>query len=505
MQEVRRKKVISIRWRAWLPLIVRVLAIVGLIAGLIYVGISYYRNRNNEPFRMRGEAPELSSQVTGILEGYERRVTDGDRLRLLVRADRDITFSDNHHELEEVHLEVYPPTGDKPDQISAHRAIYLPNENNSNQARIWFAGDVQIETRDGLHARTEKIEYDQAKEIGETALPITFERENVSGRATGAMLDAKNKRLELHKDVEITVAPETKAAGSPKPDARSKPVTIRAGHGLFEQAQMRLVFSGGATAEQEHDVMSGDQLTATLSAQKRVQKIETRGNSFLRSLEEGHAAEIYAADMNFILDNDQKLQHADAVRDVRARSLNADSQMELTGGSALDADFQAQGQRSLLKEIRTTGRSILTLAAPQSHANDPRAANKRLTADTVKLIWRASGNDLESASATGNAELVVEPVQKTAKADRKTLTAQGFLCEFYETGNIAKQFTASGGEVKAVLDPLQPSEDRGQRTLTAEKMIASFVRETQDIEQLDAQGDAKFNELDRNGRAQNAL
>ncbi|HEX8890153.1 MAG TPA: hypothetical protein VF779_13430, partial [Pyrinomonadaceae bacterium] len=125
MQEVRRKKVVSIGWRARLPLVIRVIALAGLAAGLIYVGISYYHNRNNEPFRMRGEAPELSNKVTGVLEGYERRVMDGERLRLLVRADRDITFLDNHHELEQVHLEIYPATGDKPDQISAHRAIYL--------------------------------------------------------------------------------------------------------------------------------------------------------------------------------------------------------------------------------------------------------------------------------------------------------------------------------------------------------------------------------------------
>src|SRR4051794_25352051 len=435
MQEVRRKRVVSIGWRARLPLIARVLAIAGLVAGLIYVGISYYRNRNNEPFRMRGEAPELSSQVTGILEGYERRVMDGEKLRFLVRADRDITFSDNHHELEQVHLEIYPATGDKPDQISAHRAIYLPGENNSNQSRIWFAGDVNMQTRDALTAKTEKIEYDQGKEIGETALPITFERENISGHATGATLDAKNKRLDLHKDVEITVAPDAKAAASPKPSLRSRPVTIHSGHALFDQAQMRLNFTGGATAEQEQDVMSGDQLAATLNAKKRLQKIEARGNSYLRTLEAGHAAEVHAVDMDFLFDNDQKLQHANATRDVRAQSLNADSQAEITGANSLETDFQAQGQRSLLKEMRTSGRSVLTLGAPQSRANDPKAANKRLTGDSVKLVWRATGNDLETAEAAGNAELVIEPVQKSAKADRKTLTAQQFFCEFYETGN----------------------------------------------------------------------
>jgi LPS export ABC transporter protein LptC len=504
MQEVRRKKAIDIGWRAWVPLVVRVAALMVLAAGVIYVGISYYRNRNHEPFRMRGEAPELSKQVTSVIEGYERRVMDGERLRLLVRAARDITYSDNHHELEEVHLEVYPEKGDKPDQITAQRAIYLPDERDSNQARVWFSGNVQIETRDALVARTEKISYDQATEIAETSVPITFTRENVSGSSTGATVDAKNKRLDLRQDVLITIAPEAEAAHSSKANLRSRPITIRSARAVFDQASMHLSFTGGATAEQERDVMSGAQLSATLNERKRVQKVEARGASYLRSMEEGRAAEVHAAGMDFFFDADQRLQKAAASRDVRARSLDADSQMELTGASTLEVDFQPQKERSLLKEMRTGGRSVLSLAAPQSRLNDPRAANKRLTADSVKLIWRSTGRDLEKAEAAGNAELVVDPVQKSATADRKTLTAPLFVCDFFEAGNLAREFNATGGETKAVIDPVQPTEERAQRTLTAQKMMAIFVRETQDVERLDALTDAKFNERDRNGRAQNA-
>lgn len=504
MQEVRRKKAFDIGWRARLPVVARMLALGVLVSGLIYVGISYYRNRNNEPFRMRGEAPELSKQVISVIEGYERRVMDGERLRVLVRAAREITYSDDHHELEQVHLEVFPEKGDKPDMISAQRAIYLPKEKDSHKARVWFTGDVNIETRDALKAKTEKLSYDQATEMAETDAPITFTRENVSGHSTGATVDAKNKKLDLRKDVEITVQPDAQTAPAAKPNPRSRPVTIRSARAQFDNASMHLSFTGGAIAEQERDVMSGEQLSATLNQNKRVQKIEARGTSYLRSMSEGRGAEVHAADMDFFFDADQRLQKAAASRDVRARSLDADSQMELTGASSLEVDFVAQNEHSVLKEMRAGGRSVLSLSAPQSRASDPRAANKRLTADAVKLIWHTTGSDLEKAEAAGNAELFVDPVVKNATADRKTLTAPQFVCAFYEKGNLAREFVASGGEAKAVIDPVQPTEDRAQRVITSQKMTATFVRETQDIERLDAQGDAKFNEKDRNGRAQNA-
>jgi lipopolysaccharide export system protein LptA len=174
--------------------------------------------------------------------------------------------------------------------------------------------------------------------------------------------------------------------------------------------------------------------------------------------------------------------------------------VQLSGGSSLTLDFQAQGDQSLLKEMRTDGRSVATMSAPKSHANDPRAASKRLTADFIRMNWRMTGKDLEKAEAIGNAELYVEPVQKTPKNDKKTLTASRFDCDFFESGNITKNCTANGGS-KAVLEPWQTTDKRGARTMTAQTMKAMFVRETQDIDRIDATGDAKFNELDRNGTA----
>ena len=110
---------------------------------------------------------------------------------------------------------------------------------------------------------------------------------------------------------------------------------------------------------------------------------------------------------------------------------------------------------------------------------------------------------MERAEAVGNAELFMDPVQKTAKADRQTLTAPRMDCDFYESGNLARNAVASGG-AKVILDPVMPTEKRSVRTITAQKITAVFTRETQDPEKVDALGDVKFNEKDRNGVAGSA-
>lgn len=500
MEAINRKKRISaVDLRAKFPVLARAVALFLLVAGTIFVGVSYYKMRNNQPFRLRSETPALSKEITAITEGYERRITKDDRLYLWLRAARDVTYADGHHELEKVDLQVFPANSEKPDRIVADRSLY-----DQEKGLLQFNGNVLIETHEALKVKTDSILYHQDTEVAETSSPITFERENVSGKSVGALVDDKNKRLELRNDVEVIVAPEALKDHAAQPSkakgARAKPVTIHSKQAVFEQASMRLTFSGGATAEQDRDIMSGDTLTAVVTKKKQLEKVEVRGNSYLRSMNEGRAAEAHSVDMDFYLDADQRLQRAYAARDIRAQTLNADSEMQLSGAQTLDMNFQAVGDQSLLKEMKAEGRSIVNLSAPKSRASDPRAASKRLTADSIKLTWRLKGKDLEKAEAAGNAELYVEPVQKSATEDRKTLTAPRFDCDFFESGNIARNCIATGG-AKAVLEPFHPTSQRGTRTMTAQKMTAAFVRETQDVEKIDATGDSKFNEMDRNGIA----
>jgi lipopolysaccharide export system protein LptA len=493
MQELTRKRAIALGLRAKVPVITRLVAFALLVSGIAVIGISYYKLRNVEKFKAKSEKPELSKEVTGRVEGYEQRVTKNDRLYLLVKASRDITFSDGHHELENVSMAVYPPEGDTPDQISAARAIYQPSNNV-----VSFEGNVKIETKDKLKVQTESLSFDQNSGVANTDAPVAFERENVSGTAHGALVEQKAKRLDLKNNVQLTVTPREPAASA----KRSRPVMIKAARGTFEQQSMQLKFSGGATVEQESDILSGDNLNAFLNQQQRLERAEIRGNSYMRVMDPGHAAEVHAINMDFFMDKDQRLDRAAATNDVSARTLDGDVDVQLSGSTSLEVYFQANGDASLLKQMNASGRSVITMSAPKSKANDPRAANKRLTADSVKLTWRSSGRDLEKAEAAGNAELFIEPVVNSPRAERKKLNAPQFDCDFFEAGNLARTCKATGGS-KAVLDPVQPSKDRGTRTLTSQNMTAVFLKDTQDIDRVDAQGDGKFNENDRNGVAAN--
>ncbi len=139
---------------------------------------------------------------------------------------------------------------------------------------------------------------------------------------------------------------------------RGRPVHIKSAEAYFDQVNRRLAFSGGAVAEQGQDVMSGDSLTGVLNEQKRLKQIETRGNSYLRSANEGRAAEAFAVNMDFYFDGNQKLERANATENVRARTLDADAEAQVeTPTGWVEIGFAVQGERSLLKEVRD-GRAL---------------------------------------------------------------------------------------------------------------------------------------------------
>src|SRR3712207_1867137 len=106
MQEIRKRRVSGIGLRIAAPKLARVLALLLLAGGVAAVVISYWRLKDNEEFRLRPGKAELSTEVVGIINGLEHREMKNGKQWVVLRADRDIKFSDGHHKLENVNLEV---------------------------------------------------------------------------------------------------------------------------------------------------------------------------------------------------------------------------------------------------------------------------------------------------------------------------------------------------------------------------------------------------------------
>src|SRR5829696_956388 len=184
---------------------------------------------------------EHSKDVVAVVNGYERREMDGDVVKYYVKADRGTTFSDNHQELENVYLEVFNPEGGASDKITSAKAVYIPEENKNFTG--YFAGNVNIETRDALKVKTEQVSYKKSDETATADESIEFERETIRGRAFGAVVKVAEKKLELLRDVELETFESAELASS-----NVKQASVKAGYAVYDQSSETVELRGGVQA-----------------------------------------------------------------------------------------------------------------------------------------------------------------------------------------------------------------------------------------------------------------
>ena len=598
MPEKQEAQVREFRFRSKLPKYFGALAVGLLALTVVFLGIGFYRGRNPE-FRMKGFPTSLSEDVVAEVNGYERRETEGDVVKYYIKADHAKTFSDNHQELQNVYLQVFDAANGTSDQITAVKAVYIPEDNKNFTA--YLAGSVNIGTRDGLIVKTEQVTYKKIDETASADEQVEFERGNVKGRSYGGLVNVPAKRLELHRDVFIETvggtpeAPSTvkyasinagsavydqlaekielhdsvkivaeSASGSAdiasvsatvylvaddasKRDAKrielfqnvaikadqvgKQPVNINAGYALFERdidkftlreavniataendkpvnvaastaiyerLRGKIFLEGGAQVTQAGDLVKGDRINAELTPTNSLKFASAKGNAFLQQAARDRTTEISAGVLDASFDDQQQLTSANASGGVSVLLVPVNvvdySKVTMTTPNAAHVAFQAAGR---VDRMTSEGRTSIRMEAPDSV---PDAANKRVTADTVRAFFNSDGSALQKAEAVGNSELYVEPRQAGPAAYRTTINAPRFDCEFFPSGNDVRLCSASTN-TKTVRVPTQPSPQSGTQTLLADNLSAAFGQQSRDIERLEANGSAKFAELDRNAVA----
>jgi len=596
--EINSREIKRLHLLASAPQYVRYAAAALSLVAVAAIAISFVRSSQDQEFRMKGFPTALSKDVVAKVEGYERTEYDEGGRKYFIKADRATTFADNHQELENVFLQVFGD-GEKSDQFTAGKAVYIPEENKNFTA--YLAGAVKIETRDALTVKTEQVTYKKADESAVADEAVEFHRDNIAGKSLGANVKVPQKIIELLRNVEIRryeaadrsgeptsvitagnavydqlneridlkdglkvhsitkeparvidlaggratlnlVASEgqsrdistaelfdsvhiesTESGGRPtqiksgyalysKPEDRfdlrdavnivtvddGQPTTITGSRAVYEQTGGVVDLHGPAEITQGGNFAKGDKMVAALYPSKRVKSARISGNGYIRQIEVDRTIEVSAAELNAAFADGKTLTEAHAVSTATAILTPARpdeySKVTLSAPRALDVFFRQEGT---LERMTTDGRTTIQLDSP---SGSPDAANKRVTADTIRTFFSGDGKSMQKAEAVGNAELFVEPLNASPENYRTTVNAPRFDCEFYPTGNNAKN-CAGGVDTKTVRVPTVPTDGRGTQVLVAETLNASFSPSSKDVERLDANGGTKFTELDRNGIA----
>jgi lipopolysaccharide export system protein LptA len=356
--------------------------------------------------------------------------------------------------------------------------------------------NVQIENAE--NGRTTKARGGIATAFFESGFQRTELSENVEIDSTNAnesptkirsqvaIYDKNADKFELKTGVEIITS------------ADNQPTVIHSSEAIYEQSIGKVFLTGGAEITQGSDIIKGNTLTARLFPNKRLKNAVASGNTYLKQVTTERTTEVSSGELTADFNENQQILKAVVKNNAKVSIIPAQLQeytkVTLSSSSIL-LSFRPTTNDSVLSQLQTDGRTTINLNAPP---NNPNASNKRLTADKVTTVLHNNGKDLQKASAIGNAELYIEPLQASPKNFKTNVTAARFDCDFYETGNNAKSCIANN-KAKAVRQPTV--SNRNTQTLSAGNLIATFDRNTQDVERFDASGNAKFTEADRNGLA----
>lgn len=545
MAENHRKNLKNLELRAKLPKIFRVLAIFGLAAVVLAVVIGFYFPRKPE-FRMKGFPTTLSKDVIAEVNNYERTETDGDVKKYYIRADKATTFSDNHQELENIFLEVFKENGENSDKITAQRAVYVPEADKNFTA--YLAGNVNVESGDGLKVKSENFTYKKATETVEAEELVEFERENVSGKSIGAFVNIKEKRLELMKDVEINayaLNENKEFAGSDVESAK-----IKANYAMVDQIAEKIVLSdnvfiniipNGQNSElsQPTDIKS-DRATAIFK-DKEIKQIDLVGNVEVYQKPTGANANWTKTKANkatAIINGE--LKHLELIENVEIETTNngstptkinsgfavyekASDRFELKNGvqiltvednlptkiTSLEAIYeQTNGKIFLIgnaeidngREYLKADKITAELHPNKKIRNANSVGNAFLRQVSPDRTIEVSANELnaafnenqqmQNANAVGNTNAVVIP-KNPQEYTKITMSAPNALRLMFRGEGLLEQMQTDG-RTTILLNAPNNNQDSANKKLTADSVKTFFNSQGKDLQRAEAVGNAEL-------------
>lgn len=496
MPESPSKKLDRYNFRAKLPKYVRIGAVAVLCFTMLAIGIGYYRAKSNSEFRMVGFPTELSKDVVASVNGYERTEYEGESPVYVIKADKATTYSDNHQELENVQLQVYDETGQS-DEITASKAVYVPEENKNFTA--YFAGDVNIATRDQLKLNTEQVTYSKAANTVAAEEAVRFQRLNLNGTSFGAIARIAEKRVELNRDVRLNI--QSGDGGTS---------TVNAGYARYDQHSEKIDFEQGVRMEMasaygpdKSNLQSG-RMSVSMSTNgqmREVYRVDLSDSAYFETTKNGKLYKAQSGSAVYVKPNERlelaggvTIETADAAspfsitagnavfeRAVGRVTLTGNSQVtrgsDLIKGERLTANFRADNS---IENVEIEGTGYIKQSRPED--------TTEVSSGKLLAVFAEDGS-LRRADTFGPSELRQSPTNQ-ADGSFTVVSAGASHSVFRGPG----QFESFGTEGRTTVkfDSADNGSTSANKQVSADSVKTSFHPDGKNIRRAEAVGNAEF-------------
>ena len=367
-------------------------------------------------FRAPGPAgpPAGAGRATREDPAATAQSTSGELLNLLRDAenfrleyDKLLTYPDGRQRLEGARVSV-PNRAGRNFSVRARQA-----EVGAGQDRIQMEGAVQLESSDGLVAKTEAATYSQSEGVLRAPGPASFTKGRMSGSSVGMTYDKGRDAIAMLAQASMAMTPEA---------PEDPPVRITSGSAYFARADRYVRYERDFTLVSGARTLSSALATAYLTDDgARVETLEMRGSSRITGVGDGAGAlrAMEADDINLEFAGDGRTLAGATLSSARpgraSIELGAEGGTRRVVGQWIDVRFAPDGATA----SGLTVRESVGLTLPATPKEPPRTITSTTLTATAE-----GGASLNAARFVENVEFREAPAGGTPRIVRsRTLDA----------------------------------------------------------------------------------
>ncbi|MDD5542637.1 MAG: LptA/OstA family protein [Acidobacteriia bacterium] len=490
----------------------RTRVVVAVAIGVIVVATSWSYVRHWQ--RSRSDKPVvpniLPSNAENATVGFNYTKIESGRTIYSIKAWRNLGLKDNKNILEDVEVLVYGKTGDRYDRIHSARADY-----DQDAGTVTFNGDVTLllsskdqelknvpRTGNGgasgaanpTQIRSSMVTYSQRSNRVDTAAPVQFVLNEVSGSAIGMHYDANANTLILDRDVQVVI---NRQNGTP-------PIEITGSSMNYRKATRSITFSAPAELRRGNDRLKSQEMIVYMDENNHAHEAVARGNPVLNASTETMKYELTCDQMTANLDPTGKmLLNIVAEQNVKGMSRSESSTTEI---SAQRLIVSFQGNRNELKNMVGEDNVFVKMtprpgaAAQVVASKGPAAAQTSLASSTdvktlrssrVEITMRPGGREIQTLVSPRPSTLEIIP--SDPGQDKRTITADRFDATFGGARNTLESFRAAQ-HVNVDLEPTSAAPSSTHRKTSSDNLVAAFSPSTGELLTLEQAGHFHFSE-----------
>jgi lipopolysaccharide export system protein LptA len=465
----------------------RWLILSAIFAIIVFVGDTYFRHKANLDALAAPRVLDLN--LDSSADKWCDKQHDGARETFEICATKLREVKDpSHMELDGVRLKLFHKDDKEYDLIETDAAEFDPATKNlySDSQVVISMGVPADGPQRGrlLKIHTSGVHFDKESGRATTDRAADFEFDQGTGSATGAEYDPNTRQLHLRSRAVLDWRGKT---------ADAKPMHIEAAEAYYLERESKVVLMRWSKLARE-DLKMDAGMSTVLMEHNEIKRVDSQSGRGVQD-KDGRTVEFAADHLGLDFGDHMTIQHIEGTDHAKLISTSPSGRTTATG-NRLDLAFDVASGESSLTGAVTSGDSVaesVPAAAPGSSAE-----TRILRSETIRMKMQPDGKEIASAETDGAATLDFLPTRpdqpkRALKGDKVWIA--------YGAQNRIELFHSTNATTRTEKPPTAKQPAPPPAITSSKDILATFDPKTGELATVQQKGDFRYQEGDREARA----